>query len=99
MKKYLLIALTLLVVGFANAQTVLPQYYVGTSSTSSGNYFPFGAQVGCGDNMVQLLYKPANWVALPPTGFITDVFFRWYSGSSGTNSYTNLTIKFAPTTL
>lgn len=98
MRKSLLLALLLTcLVTFSNAQT--PQYTVVTPNTN-GNFFPFGAQATCGSSMVQLLYKPSDWTSIPPVGFITKLWFRWYSSCPTIgNTFTNLNVKMGPTNL
>jgi hypothetical protein len=98
MKKLLLFVILLATLANSvNAQT--PQYTVVTPNTN-GNFFPFGAQATCGSSMVQLLYKPSDWTSLPPVGFITKLWFRWYSSCPATgNTYTNLNVKMGATTL
>src|SRR5690242_2011284 len=96
-KNYVLFALLFIVSGTAFAQT--PQYYVG-GATSSGNSYPFGNGGGVGSK-VQLLYLPTDFQTMPPSGSITNVYFRCYNSNLylGTNNYVNLEVKMGLTSL
>src|SRR5690349_17134353 len=98
MKKFTLsfLCLFLVLTGVTHAQ--IPQYYYGgASSPSGGNAYPFGWPI---QNMrIQLLYKPSMFNSMPPTGFITAVYFRPYGPITPPSSvtYTNLKVQFATT--
>lgn len=98
MKKFTLsfLCLFLVLTGVTHAQ--IPQYYYGgASSPSGGNAYPFGWPI---QNMrIQLLYKPSMFSSMPPTGFITAVYFRPYGPITPPSSvtYTNLKVQFATT--
>ena len=97
MKKLLLFVVLLsTLTNWANAQT--PNYYIaGPTTTWSGNSFPWGTN----SYQVELLYKPQQWNSMPPIGFITDIWFRPYTGIAGptTVTYTNLVIKMGNTSI
>jgi hypothetical protein len=96
-KNYALLAMLFILTGTAFAQT--PQYYVG-GATSGGNSYPFGNSGGVGSK-VQLLYLPTDFQTTPPSGNITNVYFRAYNatGYNGANNYVNLEVKLSMTSL
>jgi hypothetical protein len=90
MKKHLLIAI--LALTCLSAQSQLPQYFMPLGT--SNNVFPFGSTT----NKVNWLYYPSDFTALPPTGFITKLYFRSWSGTYSV-TYTDLTIKMGSTSI
>jgi hypothetical protein len=96
MKKVLQLLSLLLCVGSAAiAQT--PTYV--TTAGTTNNSFPWGAAAG-GNSKTQFLYTPAQFTSILPTGQITKIWFRPYSGSSPAGgNYGNFTIKMGMTSL
>lgn len=74
------------------AQT--PEYYFMSSSTVTGNYFPF-ASFGTSGDHVQLLYHPSDFNTTPVAGMIDTIYFyTWPSWTSNSPvTYTDLTVK------
>lgn len=93
MKRVILITLSLLcLIDTLIAQT--PQYYVGSSSGSATSSTPLATTT---DNQVQLLYATGNYNSVPPSGYITKVYFE--AGSNSSATYTDVTVKLGTTTL
>src|SRR5690606_3279996 len=90
----LLIVVCILSVQQSDAQT--PQFFV-VGSSQSNNSFPFGNNGGT-SSQVHLLYRPTDFNAMPPTGFIERIYFRGSNITQGTNNVTNLKIGLANTT-
>ncbi len=82
-----LLCLLLLVTSFVRAQ--IPQYATPLGTTASNTY-PFSNVI-----RVQLLYAPNDFTSLPPTGFLTAIYFR--SDRSTTASYTGFELKMGQT--
>ncbi|WP_276133551.1 T9SS type A sorting domain-containing protein [Polluticoccus soli] len=93
-KKILLICfhLLFLLAGVATAQP--PQY--STPQGSSNNIYPFGSTTS--NNKVQWLYQPSDFTIQPPTGQITKIYFKTWSGSYSA-TYSNFTIRIGMTSL
>ncbi len=73
------------------AQT--PTYATGLGT--SNNVFPFGSS---SSNKVQWLYLSSDFTPTMPTGQITKVYFRTWSGSGYNATYGNLNIRMLSTT-
>ena len=98
MKKLLQFLSLLLLASISNIATAQPPTYV-TIAGSGGNSFPWGAATG-GSSKVQWLYMPTQFTPTLPTGQITKLWFRPYSGGAGpAGSYNNFTVKIGMTTL
>lgn len=92
MKPFFAIVIGLVLWVAAPIQAQPPTY--ATPQGTSNNIFPFGSATS---NMVQWLYTPSDFTIQPVTGNITRVYFRSWSGSSYSATYTNLTIKMGMT--
>ncbi|MBS1772483.1 MAG: T9SS type A sorting domain-containing protein [Bacteroidetes bacterium] len=87
MRKSLLFVLSLLFIYTANAQT--PQYSY-TNNATGGNYIPLGVGSGWGNYRSQFLYFPGDFSpAISGPGFITTIYFKTYTGYSGSGSVFN----------
>lgn len=93
MKPIFSFLLVLTTLSFCSLQAQPPAYSV--PQGTSNNIFPFGSATS---NCVQWLYLPSDFTVAPVTGNITRVYFRSWSGSSYSATYTNLTIKMGMTT-
>lgn len=98
MKRFTHLTLLLFCFFFAGMATAQPPTYV-TPAGSGGNSFPWGSGTG-GSTKVQWLYMPTQFTPTLPTGQITKIWFRPYSGGSApAGSYNNFTVKIGMTSL
>jgi hypothetical protein len=86
---FALCMLSLLTTSTGNAQTYA------TNQGGSNNIYPFGSPTY---NKVQWMYLASDFLTPMPTGQITKVYFRTYSGTYNP-TYTNLNIRIGSTSL
>lgn len=91
----------LLAIGAAGRLQAQTYYFPGSnySYTGGANSWPLSAGTAGGSNMCQWLYLPADFNTTPPTGgiLITTIYLK--PASSGSYSYSNLSIKLGNTSL
>ena len=74
------------------AQT--PMHQMVSLGTASNNVFPFGSTTS---NRVQWLYYPSEFTPPVATGLITKVYFKVWTSSRGSTSYTDLDVLIGST--
>ncbi|MBS1778303.1 MAG: T9SS type A sorting domain-containing protein [Bacteroidetes bacterium] len=100
MKKFTLsfLCLFLVLMGVTHAQ--LPQYTY-TNNATGGNYIPFGVSL-FPNYRSQFFYFPGDFSPSVPTspGFITDIYFRCYTGYSTSGTvFNNMKISIGNTSV
>src|SRR5690554_6359572 len=74
------------------AQT--PMHQMVSLGTASNNVFPFGSTTS---NRAQWLYYPSEFTPPVATGLITKVYFKVWTSSRGSTSYTDLDVLIGST--